>query len=248
VNAGDARVDYRMSDRSSLFARFSMAKRDYDDESPGNIFMGNGAAIATNNSESNNYNAVIGYTQTLGASKFFEFRAGYNRYWTHQFAEDFGIEKNNELGIPNGNLAAYPETSGLASFRPAGFASTGSPGTTNAIRVGTTYNLTGNLSWIRSNHNFKVGADARLVSGAVSNPQTQPQGRFTRPQLHEQRRRYRHRLLLRHHDARAAQPQCSATSWTPAAHQAELRRRVRAGRLPGSTASSPCSWAFAGTS
>jgi hypothetical protein len=179
VNAGDARVDYRMSDRSSLFARFSMAKRDYDDQAPGNIFMGNGATTATNNSESNNYNAVIGYTQTLGSSKFFEFRAGYNRYWTHQFAEDFGIEKNNELGIPNGNLSAYPETSGLASFRPAGFASTGSPGTTNAIRVGTTYNLTGNLSWIRSNHNFKVGADARLVSGAVSNPQTQPQGRFT---------------------------------------------------------------------
>ena len=51
VNAGDARVDYRMSDRSSLFARFSMAKRDYDDEAPGNIFMGNGAASATNNSD-----------------------------------------------------------------------------------------------------------------------------------------------------------------------------------------------------
>ena len=45
--------------------------------------------------------------------------------------------------------------------------------------MGTTYNLTGNLSWIRDNHNFKVGADARIVSGAVSNPQTQPQGRFT---------------------------------------------------------------------
>src|SRR6266545_4371901 len=30
VNAGDARLDYRVSERSSLFARFSMAKRDYD--------------------------------------------------------------------------------------------------------------------------------------------------------------------------------------------------------------------------
>ena len=179
VNAGDARVDYRMSERASLFARFSMARRNYDDASPGNIFMGNGANPATNNSDSNNYNAVVGYTHTLGSTRFFEFRAGFNRYWTHQFAEDFGINKNNDLGIPNGNLSAYPETSGLASFRPSGFASTGSPGTTNAIRVGTTYNLTGNFSWIRSNHNFKVGADARLVSGAVSNPQTQPQGRFT---------------------------------------------------------------------
>src|SRR5437899_1370284 len=173
LNAGDARVDYRINDRASVFARFSMARRHYDEPAPGNIFMG------ANNADNTNYNGVLGYTQTLGSSKFVEFRAGYNRYWTHQYAEDFGIMKNNELGIPNGNIPSHPETSGIASFRPAGFSNTGSSGTTNAIRVGTTYNLTGNLSWIHGNHNFKVGADARIVSGAVSNPQTQPQGRFT---------------------------------------------------------------------
>lgn len=179
VNAGDARIDYRVNDNASLFARFSMAKRDYDDTAPANIFMGNGASPATNNSESSNYNGVVGYTQTLGSTKFFEVRVGYNRYWTHQFAEDFGVDKNNQLGIPNGNLSAYPESSGIASFQPAGFTNTGSPGTTNAIRVGTTYHVTGNFSWLYGKHNFKAGADARFVSGAVSNPQTQPQGRFT---------------------------------------------------------------------
>src|SRR5712691_9796631 len=173
LNAGDAKVDYRINDRASIFARFSMAKRHYDEPAPGNIFMG------ANNADNTNHNAVLGYTQTLGSNKYVEFRAGYNRYWTHQYAEDFGILKNNELGIPNGNIASHPETSGIASFRPAGFSSTGSSGTTNAIRVGSTYNLTGNLSWIHGNHNFKVGSDARIVSGAVSNPQTQPQGRFT---------------------------------------------------------------------
>jgi hypothetical protein len=172
IDAGDARVDYRVNERTSLFARFSMARRHYDEPAPGNIFMG------ANNSDNRNYNGVVGYTQTLGSNKFLEARAGYNRYWTHQYAEDFGIDKNNELGIPNGNLAQFPESSGIASFRPVGFANTGSPGTTNAIRVGTTYNLTSNLSWIRGKHSLKVGGDARLVSGAVSNPQTQPQGRF----------------------------------------------------------------------
>jgi hypothetical protein len=172
INAGDARVDYRVSERTALMARFSMSRRHYDEPAPGNIFMG------ANNADNRNYNGVVGYTQTIGSNKFAEFRVGYNRYWVHQYAEDFGIDKNNELGIPNGNLPQYPESSGIASFRPSGFANTGSPGTTNAIRVGTTYNLTGNLSWIRNSHNFKVGADARIVSGAVSNPQTQPQGRF----------------------------------------------------------------------
>ena len=174
LNAFDLRGDVNFGRGGSLFGRYSRADRDFVEPPAGNQFMEGGNA-----SESGNFNAVVGHTYTLSNSTLNELRFGVNKYDLAQFGSDFGIPKNNELGIPNGNLAAYPETSGLASFRPAGFASTGSPGTTNAIRVGTTYNLTGNLSWICSNHNFKVGADARIVSGAVSNPQTQPQGRFT---------------------------------------------------------------------
>src|SRR5262249_27502602 len=70
------------------------------------------------------------------------------------------------------------------SFRVSGFSSTGSPGTTNAIRVGRTYHVTNNLSWIREKHAFKFGGDMRFVSGAVTNPQTQPQGRFTFDRLY----------------------------------------------------------------
>ena len=181
LNAGDLRLDYRFNERSQLFGRFSMARRDYDEPAPGNMFMG------ANNSESKNYNGVLGYTQSIGTNKFFEVRLGYNYYRTDQFAEDFGILKNNELGIPNGNLPGHPETSGMASFRPDGFHSTGSPGTTNATRVGRTYHITNNLTWLKSRHQFKTGIDLRLVSGAVTNPQTQPQGRFVFNRLYTSR-------------------------------------------------------------
>src|SRR5262249_28689784 len=100
-------------------------------------------------------------------------------YFTHQFAADFGIPENNILGIPNGNLAMFPETSGIASFRPTGFSNTGSPGTTNAVRVSGITHLTNNFSWLKDKHALKFGADLRLYDGAVSNPQTQPQGRFS---------------------------------------------------------------------
>jgi hypothetical protein len=40
LSAGDAKVDYRLSDRASVFARFSTAKRHHDEPAPGNIFMG----------------------------------------------------------------------------------------------------------------------------------------------------------------------------------------------------------------
>jgi hypothetical protein len=181
VNAGDLRLDYRVNDRSSLFTRFSYAQRDYDEPAPGNKYMG------ANNSESTNINGVVGYTQTFGANKFYELRVGYNKYDTYQFAEDFGDDKNNALGIPNGNLAAYPETSGFGSFRVSGFSNTGSPGFTNADRIGSTIHLTNNFSWIRGKHSFKTGADLRLMRSTLTNPQTDPRGRFMFDRLYTSR-------------------------------------------------------------
>src|SRR6266542_2562545 len=181
VNAGDVRVDYKLNDHASVFARYSLSKRHYDEPAPGNIFMG------ANNSDSTNYNVVGGYTHALAPNKFYELRVGYNSYDTHQFAEDFGLETNNELGIPNGNLAGHPETTGIASFRPSGFSNTGSPGTTNAVRYGSTLNLTNNFSWIKAKHSLKAGADWRLMRSTLTNPQTQPQGRFVFDRLYTSR-------------------------------------------------------------
>src|SRR5439155_19975270 len=143
ANAGDFRLDYALGDRGSLFGRYSLAKRRYDEPAPGNIFMG------ANNSDSTNYNEVIGYTRSFGSNRFYEVRAGFNKYNTHQHGEDFGIDENNQLGIPNGNLAGHPETSGFASFRAAGFSNTGSPGFTNSVRIGSTPHLTNNFSWLK---------------------------------------------------------------------------------------------------
>lgn len=173
VKAGDLRADLNLGSRGAVFGRYSTSRRHYDEPAPGNVFMG------ANNSDSENYNGVAGYTRSFQGNKFYELRFGYNKYFTHQYAEDAGIDENNALGIPNGNLAAFPETTGIASFRPSGFANTGSPGTTNAIRVGRQFLLTNNFSWLRGRHAIKFGEDLRLYKGAVSNPQTQPQGRFS---------------------------------------------------------------------
>jgi hypothetical protein len=172
VNAFDVRLDYTIDQHASLFARYSMSKRDYDEPAPGNIFMG------ANNADNTSWNGVIGYTRSFGSNKFYEVRVGYNDYDTEQRGEDFGVDKNNELGIPNGNLAAYPETSGFASFRPAGFHNTGSPGFTNSVRIGSTLHITNNFSWIKGKHAMKAGADLRRMQSSLTNPQTQPRGIF----------------------------------------------------------------------
>ena len=113
-----------------------------------------------------NYNGVLGYTQTLGSNKFYELRVGYNRYWTAPVRR--GLRHRQEQRARASRTATWPpipETSGIASFRPAGLRATPArPGTTNADprrHAPTTSPTTSPGS--ASKHNFKVGADVRLV-------------------------------------------------------------------------------------
>src|SRR6267142_616870 len=172
VNAGDIRLDYTLGGRGSLFGRYSVASRHYNEPAPGNVFMG------ANNSDSTNYNEVVGYTRPIGSNRFYELRVGFIKYDTHQTAEDFGIDENNRLGIPNGNLPNHPETAGIASFQVSGFSNTGSPGFTNSVRIGSTLHVTNNFSWLKNKHAMKFGVDLRLMHSTLTNPQTQPRGIF----------------------------------------------------------------------
>ena len=181
LNAGDLRLDYRFSERASAFVRASVAMRTFDEGAFGNVFMGG------NNSESDNFNVVGGYTRSLSADKFYELRIGYNRFDVEQHGEDFGVDKSNELGILNGNVPDHPNTSGIASFRVSGFRDMGSPGFTNSQRYGSTLHITNNLSWIRDKHTLKAGVDVRLMRSTLTNPENQPRGTFTFERLYTSR-------------------------------------------------------------
>ena len=141
---------------------------------PANIFMAGG-----NRSESGNYNLVLGHTMTLSSRRLNELRFGINKYDLAQFGSDFGIPKNNELGIPNGNIEGHPYTFGIADFNVAGFLRTASPGFTNSVRIGTTVQLSDNFTWVFDKHSVKFGGDVRFIQSTLTNPQTQPRGLFT---------------------------------------------------------------------
>lgn len=173
VNAFDLRGDLNLGTRGSLFARYSRSARDFVEPPPGNIFMQEG-----NTSESANFNSVIGHTYTLSPTKLNELRVGINKYDLAQFGADFGVAKNNELGIPNGNVEGHPYTFGLARFEIPGFRSTGSAGFTNSVRIGTTVQLSNNFTWLVDKHSLKVGGDYRHITSTLTNPQTAPRGRF----------------------------------------------------------------------
>ena len=115
----------------------------------------------------------------MSGSTLNELRVGINKYDLAQFGSDFGIPKNNELGIPNGNIEGHPYTFGIADFNIPGYRRTGSPGFTNSVRIGTTVQLSDTLSWLVGRHSLKVGGDYRHITSTLTNPQTMPRGRFT---------------------------------------------------------------------
>jgi Carboxypeptidase regulatory-like domain/TonB dependent receptor len=174
VHAFDIRSDFNLGAGSSLFGRYSRAQRDFVDPPPGNEFMEEG-----NRSESVNFNAVIGHNHSFSSTRLNELRVGVNKFDLAQFGADFGIAKNNELGIPNGNVDGHPYTFGIARFNVPGFRRTGSAGFTNSVRIGQTIQFSDNVTWLAGPHTFKFGGDIRRISSTLTNPQTAPRGQFT---------------------------------------------------------------------
>jgi Carboxypeptidase regulatory-like domain len=173
-DAFDVRSDVNLGHWGSVFGRYSRADRDFVEPPTANIFMAGG-----NRSESGNYNLVLGHTVTLSSSRLNELRVGINKYDLAQFGSDFGIPKNNELGIPNGNIEGHPYTFGIADFNIAGYLRTASPGFSNSVRIGKTVQVSDNFTWVVDKHSLKFGGDARFITSTLTNPQTQPRGLFT---------------------------------------------------------------------
>lgn len=169
----DVRVDFQVTSKGALFARESFSQRTLDTPAAGNQFM-EGGSLA----DSRNQNAVVGYTHTFSPTKVWETRIGFNRFAVTQTAPDFGIDKNNELGIPNGNIPGLDYTSGIARFEIAGFRRTGSDGFLNSQRIATTFQYTSNFTWIAGRHSIKFGGDVRRIQSTLTNGQNAPRGQF----------------------------------------------------------------------
>jgi len=174
VNQIDIRGDYQFSKLGRLFVRESYQKRALRSRLPNAPFL----AFGEINSDSRDHNAVIGHSYSFSPTLLNEFRFGFNRFNTLHNGSDSNVDKNNELGIRNGNLAAFPETRGVANFGITGLTGTGSPGFTNAIRLSNTYQLTENVTWVKNAHTIKFGADLKRIESTLTNPEQNPRGFF----------------------------------------------------------------------
>jgi len=174
VNQIDIRGDYQFAKWGRLFVRESYSKRALRSSLPNAPFL----AFGEINSDSRDHNAVIGHSYSFSPALLNEFRFGFNRFNTEHYGSDSTLDKNNDLGIRNGNLAAFPETRGVANFGIPGLTGTGAPGFTNALRLSNTYQLTENMTWVKKSHTVKFGADLKRIESTLTNPESNPRGFF----------------------------------------------------------------------
>ena len=170
---GDIRIDYQIGEKDRLFGRESIAHNTFNSPSPGNIYMMGGP-----NSVALNQNAALGWTRTFTPNMINEVRLGFNRYNVVDTANTYGMDVNNQLGIPNGNIPGLPYTSGIAQFNITGFSNTGDPGWTNAMRVANLYNITDSFTWVKGRHTIKFGGNVEKVQSTLTNSQDDPRGIF----------------------------------------------------------------------
>ena len=179
----DARVDHRLTGRSTLFARYSWSGGQVRQES---LFdpPGNGSANVTALGERlgfplinalDAWSFVTGHTQVFSNTVVNELRAGFsaNRNDLTNLADRPLIEEMGLKGIP-----LVPGLTGLPSFDITGFGALGDRTMLPSHPRARVLHISDSLSWARGSHMLKLGGEARYKGNAVENLQ-QGRGEFT---------------------------------------------------------------------
>ncbi len=175
----DVKGDFVLPGQDRAFARVSYQRNDLTTPGP-TRFLNVGE-----NASPRDHNDVGGYTHWFSPKALNEFRFGFNRFYTFHFGNDLGSNENTTLGIPNGNLSAFPNTSGIAQMSVnsnqsvGNWVQTGAPGSTDAVRFTNAYDIVDNVSIIHGRHTFRFGGDYRRLQASVTNPDHSQSGSYT---------------------------------------------------------------------
>lgn len=159
---GDGRLDHKLTERDSLFVRFSVNQRTVDRQAlfaaPGN--GGTGFNDLPLNQSFKAWSGIGNWTRVITPSVVNEFRLGYTHNESNQlspatqsFYESFGIK-----GVPS-----HEGLVGLPTFNIAGYAILGDRTSTPNPKIADVFQVIDNASMVRGNHTIKFGMDMRLT-------------------------------------------------------------------------------------
>ena len=192
-NGGNARVDYHLSDKDSMFGRFSYEK--FVQSAPNPLTGGQGTcclptpASAAKQFDLGPYVAgiqlttliaqglALNETHVFSPSLFNEFRAGYSRTNPFTTQSDFGHNSSTSLGIQGLNISQY--TTGLPNFTIGSSCGNeftclqGGTAFLPAHPVQTDIQVEDTFSWTKQNHSLKFGFRyVRVLASPFTNTTT----------------------------------------------------------------------------
>jgi hypothetical protein len=175
TNQFDVRVDQRISQHDSMFARASVTLADHIN--PGSLVsVASGSFRFPSNGGTPGRGAAYGYTHVFTPRLLNEFRAGFARLaW---FGQVWNPSQRGAdlLGIPG--VPQTSQTFGLPNFTIAGDEFLGDQGLLPVKRGKNVFNFLDNLSYTLGRHALKMGVDLRRTQFNINQPGG-PRGQFT---------------------------------------------------------------------
>ena len=156
----DAKIDQRMGDKNTMFARFSWGHSEQPD--PGNFDGFIGAGTSTVNKS---INSVLSDTYLFRPTVVNELRGGYTRHDSSIYGtspQGVGFANQNNIALFPFPVQAFPSI----TFNYSGQVNTtteftGLGGGDSNLAIENTFQVADNLSIIHGSHSFKMGGDLR---------------------------------------------------------------------------------------
>ncbi len=167
-NNFDIRIDHRLSDKDSLFGRFSYEEQPSFIPSPFDNALDGGAF--QDGYQNNSYRSLaLSETHAFSPSMVNELRFGYNRVNSHRFQLNYNQDVAAQLDFPGVPFA--PFNGGLPSMTiDDGTAAIGSSGFLPSIEKQNIYEIAENLTKIHGRHTLKFGTELRFVEFTIFQP------------------------------------------------------------------------------
>src|SRR5712692_1642208 len=175
TNQFDLRIDHKISDRDSIFGRFSLSNQNLTPPSPIPPPL-DGQAFTSGDFLNRPRNVVITETHIFTPRTVNELRLGYTRNRSERL--QFNSDKNlsADLGLPG--IPFGPKNGGLPAFTIDDLTSFGSSTYQPTVEIQNVYHIVDSLSLVRGRHTFKVGAAIKpRVNFTILQPPS-PRGYF----------------------------------------------------------------------
>ncbi|PYT32732.1 MAG: TonB-dependent receptor [Acidobacteria bacterium] len=176
TDQGDIRIDHKISDKDSIFGRFSMADQTLTPPSriPPPL---SGAQFSSGDWLNYSRNVVLTETHIFSPRVVNEFRAGYTRLRTERLQFNSNDNLSAQVGIPG--IPFTPGNGGLPRFGVSGLTNFGSATYQPTREFENVFHFIETLSVITGRHTLKFGAEWKpRVDFSILQPPV-PRGRFS---------------------------------------------------------------------